>query len=92
MASESDIPSTVTEAAGQGIRLGSAAEGYLIENVIPGSRAERASLKTGDRLLEVGGRQYGDLEAVRKILSDTSQETVFIVVQRGERKLGVFLR
>jgi serine protease Do len=90
-ASDAGAPGAASEIAGQGIQLGSPPKGYLIENVIPGSRAERASLQAGDRLLQVGGREPGTLSAVRKLLSGSSQETLFVVVERGERKLGVFL-
>ncbi len=42
-----------------GLRIGQDGDGYAVKGVIPGSSAERAGLKTGDRVLEVDGRKYG---------------------------------
>ncbi len=42
-----------------GLRIGSDGDGYAVKGVIPGSAADRAGLRTGDRVLEVDGRAYG---------------------------------
>jgi C-terminal processing protease CtpA/Prc len=42
-----------------GLRMGRDGEGYAVKGVIPGSSAERAGLKLGDRVLAVDGKPYG---------------------------------
>jgi len=42
-----------------GLRIGRDGEGYAVKGVIPGSSAERAGLKVGDRVLSVDGKPYG---------------------------------
>jgi hypothetical protein len=43
-------------------------------------------------LLRIGGQRPQDLEAARKVLSEGESEPVYVVVQRGQRKLGAYLR
>jgi carboxyl-terminal processing protease len=42
-----------------GLRIGRDGDGYAVKGILPGSSAERAGLKIGDRVLSVGGRRYG---------------------------------
>jgi len=42
-----------------GLRIGQEAEGYAVKGVLPGSAAEKAGIRLGDRVLAVGGRTYG---------------------------------
>ena len=42
-----------------GLRIGQDGDGYAVKGVLPGSSAERAGMKIGDRILEVDGRKYG---------------------------------
>ncbi len=42
-----------------GLRIGRDSDGYAAKGVIPGSAAERAGMRIGDRVLAVGGRKYG---------------------------------
>jgi C-terminal processing protease CtpA/Prc len=42
-----------------GLRIGQDGEGYAVKGVVPGSAADRADLRLGDRILEVDGRKYG---------------------------------
>ena len=42
-----------------GLRIGQDGDGYAVKGVIPGSSADRAGMKIGDRVLEVDGRKYG---------------------------------
>lgn len=74
-----------------GIVLGSPLDGYLIEEVAPGSRAERAELEPGDRLLFIDGSRPSSLAAARRVLAEESGAPVYLVVQRGSRKLGAYL-
>ncbi len=42
-----------------GLRIGQDGDGYAVKGVVPGSSADRAGLRTGDRILAVDGRKYG---------------------------------
>ena len=44
-----------------GLRIGmdGGGDGYAVKGVLPGSSAERAGMKIGDRVLEIDGRKYG---------------------------------
>ena len=77
---------------GKGIFLRPPLQGYLIEEIVPGSRADRADLKQGDRLLRIGGKQPRSLALARSVLSQRGTEPVFVIVQRGRRQRGVFLK
>jgi carboxyl-terminal processing protease len=42
-----------------GLRIGRDGEGYAVKGVMPGSTAEQAGFKLGDRVLSVDGKPYG---------------------------------
>ncbi|MFY9552551.1 MAG: S41 family peptidase [Thermoanaerobaculia bacterium] len=42
-----------------GLRIGRDGDGYAVKGVIPGSPADKAGLRMGDRILAVDGRPYG---------------------------------
>ncbi len=42
-----------------GLRIGRDGDGYGVKGVIPGSSAERAGLRVGDRVLDIDGVKYG---------------------------------
>ena len=42
-----------------GLRIGQDSGGYAVKGVVPGSPADRAGLRIGDRILAVDGRPYG---------------------------------
>jgi uncharacterized iron-regulated protein len=48
-----------------GVRLDTAADGVLIEAVVPGSLAARAGLKSGDVVTQAGGRKPAGIEDFR---------------------------
>jgi len=75
----------------RGIGLADPAQGYLVGTVMRGSRAERASIQAGDRLLLVDGKRPANQAAVRKILSDQNRDPIFVVLRRESRKIGIFL-
>lgn len=75
-------------ASPQGVSFGEPAEGFLIERVADGSPAARASLEAGDRLLAVNGRTPRSASEARQLLSSVGRETAFVVVRRGQYKLG----
>jgi S1-C subfamily serine protease len=82
----------VVSSGDYGLHLVSSARGYLIEAVDPGSRAHRASIQSGDRLLQVGLTRSTSLAAIRRALSANDGTPTYVVLERGPRKLGVFLR
>ncbi len=84
-------PSASQVTAGrQDVALTDLSQGFLVGTVIRGSRAERSSIKTGDRLLRVNGKPP-DLTAVRSALSESNHDPVFVLLHRGSRKIGTFL-
>ena len=42
-----------------GLRIGQDGDGYAVKGVLPGGAAERAGMRTGDRVLEIDGTKYG---------------------------------
>ncbi len=42
-----------------GLRIGQDSGGYAVKGVVPGTSAEKAGLRIGDRILAVDGRAYG---------------------------------
>jgi len=58
--------------------------GMLLNGVTPGSPAEAAGVKVGDRLLEFDGKKINNVEELQKILTDAKPNVaVKIKVQRG---------
>jgi S1-C subfamily serine protease len=84
-------PSQQEAGPGSGIDLTPAPDGHPIESVAPGSAAARAGLMPGDRLLLVNGAQLPNLAAARRAIAQTGGTPSFLLIQRGGRKLGVFL-
>jgi C-terminal processing protease CtpA/Prc len=71
-----------------GLRIGQDGDGYAVKGVLPGGSADRAGMKTGDRVLEIDGRKYGrervnfrDLFFVFEGASGTFVQTTW---QRGD--------
>jgi C-terminal processing protease CtpA/Prc len=48
-----------THWATAGLRIGKTGDGYAVKGLLPGGSAERAGMKTGDRILSIGGKAYG---------------------------------
>ncbi len=90
-ASEDDYPATLA-AKTPGILLEPRSTGLPIEEIVPGSPADRAGLRPGDRLLTVGGRRPRSLRAASRALAAGGEQPVWVAVERGRRKFGVFLR
>jgi two-component system, NtrC family, sensor kinase len=62
-------------------------ETIRIESVNPGSGAERAGLREGDRVWLVGGSPPGDLEGLKKTLRRVG--TVPLLISRGDQTLTI---
>lgn len=91
-ACDSDSPPVLLKPDQPGILFASPPEGYPIESIAPGSPAERAALAPGDRILSVNGRRHRNVAEIEQALSSNGSRPAFLVVQRGQRKLGVVLR
>jgi hypothetical protein len=71
-----------------------AADGTVgVDDVHPGSPAERAGIAVGDRLVAAGSRPVGQLgvDALRKLLSQAPGTRVTLVVRRGDERREVEL-
>ena len=87
----SQTPGERQGADDRGVVLTDSSRGYLVGTVLRGSRAERASIQPGDRLLQVDGKPPRSLAAVRKVLSDDNREPIFLLLRRGASRIGTFL-
>lgn len=87
-------PGNLRLAAGgdAGIRLSSPPKGFLIEDVVEGSRADQAMIEPGDRLVMIAGQRPRDLAAAQAVLGKGALQPVYVVVQRGQRRFGAYLR
>jgi serine protease Do len=62
--------------------------GIYIDGVVLRSGAERAGLKSGDRLVEVGGKEVGERRDVEKALEDKRPgDTITLVIERAGRAM-----
>ena len=65
-------------------------EGAMVSSIRKGSQAAKDGLKTGDIIIEIGGRKIENLEAAQKILTE-SKPPVKVGVLRGDRLLTLTL-
>src|SRR5205085_9806900 len=62
--------------------------GVRIQGVRPGSAGEKAGMKGGDILIQLGTRKVPDLQEMTKALQEHNPgDTVDVVVKRGEETL-----
>ncbi|MBI4414471.1 MAG: PDZ domain-containing protein, partial [candidate division NC10 bacterium] len=81
---------TPEEARQQGL---SAGEGVAITAVDPGTEAERAGLRQGDRILEVNRKPVASAAEVREALTEAGRGgAILLLVRRGERTLFAALK
>jgi membrane-associated protease RseP (regulator of RpoE activity) len=57
--------------------------------VAPGGPAERAGIKTGDRVVALDGQDIHDWDTLKRAVAAHQSETVHVVVERGGEKLTV---
>jgi carboxyl-terminal processing protease len=71
---------------GLGVELKASEGSLLIVNVIHGSPAEEAGIKSGDRIVEVGGRSTADLstDAAAELLQGVEGSIAQLKVQTGD--------
>ncbi len=64
---------------------------HRIDSVIPGTAADRAGLRAGDRLVRVDHAVPDDLAAVRAALASTREAPVLLELERAGRRWAVVL-
>jgi predicted metalloprotease with PDZ domain len=61
-----------------------------IRRVNAGSRAERAGLRAGDRVVSAGP-QFGAARVDPALINAPGPSRLFVVAERGDKLLGLFL-
>lgn len=61
-------------------------DGVTIDGITEGSAAEKAGLKEGDTILEVGGKKVTDNQSLRDAIRDAPKKTTVKVRRGGEEK------
>jgi serine protease Do len=62
--------------------------GILVASVVPGSPAAKADIRSGDVIQQVNKKPVKDIEDFKqKIESAKDQETILLLIQRGESTL-----
>ena len=74
-----------------GIQIEPPPSGYLVENVAAGSEAGRAGVLPGDRLLEVNGAKVRRFDDLSRLLKKPRDEPLYLVLSRGEGRIGILL-
>jgi regulator of sigma E protease len=62
---------------------------FEIGRVSPGSPAEKAGIKPGDRVLEANGEPIASFQEFTDKVSSTREDSVSLVIRRGNEKLNV---
>jgi serine protease Do len=78
-----------SEDGAHGVVLDSAAPGFVVGSISPGSPADEAGLLPGDRILRVDNRQPRSTAELRRLLDRPG--SMFVELERGERRLGLLL-
>ena len=81
----------VEDSRSAGLVLSTPPTGFVIDSVTPGSRAERAGIQPGDRLLEVNGRRVRSGRELNRIVAASGGKPLPVIVERGERKRSFLL-
>jgi hypothetical protein len=76
-----------TSESGAGIRVSPPMASLPVISVTPGTPAYLAGLRSGDRIVMIGGRQNPGIAEVRRILSGTKEgQSVLVVYERDSRE------
>ena len=67
-------------------------EGYVVESVEVASPAALAGVQPGDRLVQIGATAVARPDQVRTLLTSASRRPAFVVVDRGNRRVGILIR
>ena len=67
------------------------AQGFLIDSVLPNSRAANGGIKAGDRLLRIGFAEPRNLQQVQRLLDAENPPPTFVEIERDGRRLETLL-
>ncbi len=79
------------DARSAGLVLSTPPTGFVIDSVTRGSRAERAGIQPGDRLLEANGQRVRGERELNRIVAAAAETPLPVIVERGDRKRSVVL-
>ena len=79
------------DARSAGLVFSTPPAGFVIDSVTRGSRAERAGIQPGDRLLEANGQRVRSERELNRIVAASGEEPLPVIVERGDRKRSVVL-
>ena len=82
-------PPAAPEEDDHGLRLASGPAGFPIGSVSPGSRADEAGIRTGDRIVRVDNVEPRSASDLRRVLA--RHRPAFVELERGGRRLGLLL-
>lgn len=71
-----------------GIEFERPARGFVAAVIPPGTRAYRAGLRSGDRVISIDSRPPGSQAAVERALAETAPPS-YVVIERGDRSMGL---
>ncbi|MBI2818383.1 MAG: PDZ domain-containing protein [Acidobacteria bacterium] len=66
--------------------------GFVVETVESASPAALAGMQPGDRLLQIGNTAVTRADQVRTLLASASRRPAFVVVDRGNKRVGILIR
>ena len=81
----------VADSTSAGLVFSAPPTGFVIHSVTPGSRAERAGIQPGDRLLEVNGKRVRSERELNRVVAASAEKPLPLIVERGERKRSFLL-
>lgn len=85
-----DRTRAASDQAGAGVVWASPTAGYRVDAVGSGSRAGKAGLESGDRVLRLNYREPQSLAQVQRLLADESGPPVLLEIARDDRRLALF--
>jgi membrane-associated protease RseP (regulator of RpoE activity) len=75
-----------------GIQWEPARRGFAIQSVEPGSRASRAGLQSGDRVLRIDYSAPSRVAQIERALALAHRPATLLEIERGQRRVAVFLQ
>ena len=90
MSGGDSAPTGATRATA-GVILEPASSPYRIRSVAAGSRAERAGLRAGDRIVRIDGAEPRHQRAVDRSLMATTADAILWEIERDERRVAVII-
>jgi S1-C subfamily serine protease len=74
-----------------GLAFEPAAPTYRIESLLPGSLADRAGLKSGDRLLRINGSEPRSRAQAERTVTNAGSAPMLLEIQRDDRRIAVVI-